>query len=131
MIKIYKTRYFERWTKKERVKNTQLCDAVREIHKGLIDADLGRGLIKKRIARTGKGKRGGYRAVIALKKNERVIFLYGFPKNNRENIDKAELETYKILADYYLSASEFLLDKLTSEMKLIGVSHEESGEKDG
>jgi len=131
MIRIFKTRIFHRWTKKERVINAQLCDAVQEIQAGLIDADLGRCLIKKRIARSGQGKRGGHRAVIAFKKNERIIFIYGFSKSDRENTDKAEVETYKILADHYLSLSEFLLDKMVSEMKLIEVCYEESGEKDG
>lgn len=131
MIRVFKTRFFDRWAKKQRVQGSQLCNAVREIQAGLIDGDLGSGLIKKRIARSGQGKRGGHRAVIAFKKNERIIFIYGFSKNDRENIDNDEEETYKILADHYLSSSEFLLDKMTSEMKLIEVNYEESCEKDG
>jgi hypothetical protein len=126
MLKIFKTRFFERWTKKERVKDSQLSDAVQEIQAGLIDADLGKGLIKKRMARDGYGKSGGYRTLIAFKKNERIVFLFGFSKNDRENIDESEEEIYKSLANHYLSMNEVILHRMISEKKLIEVNYEKS-----
>lgn len=66
MSKIYKTRNFVKWAKKERVTETVLKKAIHEISKGLIDADLGGGIIKKRIARMGQGKRGGHRGTFGI-----------------------------------------------------------------
>jgi hypothetical protein len=74
-----------------------LCDAVREMRHGLYEADLGGGLLKKRIARPGLGKSGGFRTIVATNSGDRWFFLYGFAKNERANIDdeeKAALKKY-------------------------------------
>ena len=70
---------------------------------GLYDADLGGGLVKKRIARPGQGKSGGFRTLVATNKGERWFFVYGFPKNERSNIDQDEEEALKKLAAHLLS----------------------------
>jgi len=70
---------------------------------GLIDADLGGGLVKKRIGRAGQGKSGGYRALVATNKGNRWVFVFGFPKNERSNIDKDEAEALKKLAAHLMS----------------------------
>lgn len=70
---------------------------------GLFDADLGGGLVKKRVARPGKGKRSGFRTLVATNKGNRWIFVYGFPKNERSNIDRDEEAALKKLAEYLLS----------------------------
>lgn len=62
---IYKTRWFDRWARKEGLNDLNLCAAVNEMAVGLYEADLGGGLFKKRIARPGKGKRGGFRTLVA------------------------------------------------------------------
>ena len=87
---IYKTRWFDRWARKQGVGSLALCAAVREMTDGLYEADLGGGLLKKRIARAGQGKSGGFRTLVATNKGSRWIFVYGFPKNARSNIDKDE-----------------------------------------
>ena len=100
---IYKTRWFDRWARKQGVGNLALCAAVREMTDGLYEADLGGGLLKKRIARAGQGKSGGFRTMVATNKGSRWIFVYGFPKNARSNIDKYEEEALKTLAAHLLS----------------------------
>jgi hypothetical protein len=70
---------------------------------GLFDADLGGGLLKKRVARPGQGKSGGYRTLVATNKGNRWVFVYGFPKNERSNIDSDEEEALKKLAAYLVS----------------------------
>jgi len=100
---IYKTRWFDRWARKQGVGNLALCAAVREMTDGLYEADLGGGLLKKRIARAGQGKSGGFRTMVATNKGSRWIFVYGFPKNARSNIDKDEGEALKTLAAHLLS----------------------------
>lgn len=100
---VYKTRWFDRWARKEGLAASSLCTAVREMTAGLMDADLGGGLVKKRIGRPGQGKRGGYRTLVATNKGSRWVFVFGFPKNERSNIDKDEAEALKKLAAHLLS----------------------------
>lgn len=75
-----------------------LCQAVSEMARGLVDADLGGGVVKKRIALPGQGKRGGARTIVATKMADRWFFLYGFGKNERANIDKDELKVFQEMA---------------------------------
>jgi hypothetical protein len=121
-VTIYKTRWFNRWAHKQGLDDVSLCTAVDEIIAGLYDADLGSGLFKKRIARPGEGKRGGFRTLIATNKGERWIFVFGFPKNERSNIDKDEEEALKKLASELLSLTPEDLKKETLESKLIEVN---------
>ena len=100
---IYKTRWFDRWARKQGLTTPSLCAAVREMTEGLYDADLGGGLFKKRIARQGQGKSGGFRTLVATNKGSRWVFVFGFPKNERSNIDKDEAEALKKLAAHLLS----------------------------
>src|SRR3990172_861038 len=102
---IYKTRWFDRWARKQNLSTRVLCDAVREMQAGLYEADLGGGLLKKRIARPGQGKSGGYRTLVATNRGGKWFFVFGFPKNVRSNIDKDEEEALKKLASYLLSLS--------------------------
>ena len=95
---IYKTRWFDRWARKQGLTTPSLCVAVREMTAGLFDADLGGALFKKRIARQGQGKSGGFRTRVATNKGNRWIFVFGFLKNERSNIDKDEAEALKKLA---------------------------------
>ena len=100
---IYKTRWFDRWARKQSLGTGALCEAVREMEAGLYEADLGGGLLKKRIARPGQGKSGGFRTPVATNKANRWFFMFDFPKNERSNIDKDEEEALKKLAAYLLS----------------------------
>ena len=93
-----------------------LCRAVSEIRRGLLDADLGGGIIKKRVALAGRGKRGSTRTLLATNRNDRWIFIFGFEKNERANILENELEALKLLADDLLS----LTDSQISEAMING-----------
>ncbi|AFZ02245.1 type II toxin-antitoxin system RelE/ParE family toxin [Calothrix sp. PCC 6303] len=124
---VYKTRWFDRWSRKHGLQDLSLCNAVDEMMAGLYDADLGGGLFKKRIAREGQGKRSGFRTLIATNKGNRWIFVFGFPKNQRSNIDKDEQEALKRLASELLSYTDEDLEKAKLEDELIGVNcHEEN-----
>lgn len=80
--------------------------AVEEMQRGLVDADLGGGLLKKRIARPGAGKRGGYRTLLASNRRDRWVFLFGFSKNELENIDDDDEWDYRKLAGIYMGKRE-------------------------
>ena len=90
MRRIFKRKDFARWMTGERLGDDSLCKAIREMEDGLIDADLGGLLYKKRVARQGQGKRGGYRTLLAAKLGQRYVFLHGFAKGSTENITQTE-----------------------------------------
>ena len=119
---IYKTRWFARWANKQGLTSPSLCAAVREMTEGLYDADLGNGLLKKRIARPGQGKRSGFRTLVATNKGNCWIFLFGFPKNERSNIDKDEEIALKLLAAHLLSLTAQALDKAQYAGELMEVN---------
>jgi hypothetical protein len=89
--------------------------AVREVEKGLHDGDLGRGLIKKRVARPGEGKRGGYRTIIVHRTHVRSVFVYGFPKSAKGNLSPLELDVYRKLAQIFLAFSDADMEKALKE----------------
>jgi hypothetical protein len=93
---IYATRWFARWANQQGLTNEALCRAVHEMSKGLYEADLGGHLFKKRIARPGASKSGGFRVFIATNFGDRWIFLYGFSKNDRDDIEPGELRGLRI-----------------------------------
>jgi len=95
---IYKNRWFKKWAKKAGLKDKSLCKAVKEMRQGNFDADLGGGLFKKRVAREGGGKSGGFRTLVATNKADRWFFVFGFEKSERENIDQHEEKWLKKLA---------------------------------
>ena len=104
------------------ISDLSLCAAVSEMLSGLIDADLGNGLLKKRIARTGQGKSGGFRTLVATNKGDLWFFVFGFSKNEKSNIDKKEEKALKKLADQLLSMSLEDIAKAESKNELIKVN---------
>jgi hypothetical protein len=128
MMEVYKNRWFDRWSRKEGLEDSSLCAAVREMVAGLYDADLGSGLVKKRIARPGEGKSGGFRTLIATNKGDRWIFIYGFPKNERSNIDRDEEKQLKTLAESLLSLEPKEIELFKDEGKLMEVDCNEKTE---
>ena len=102
-MRTFKTRPFARFAHREGIDDRALCDAVERISKGQVDADLGGGVIKQRIARKGGGRSGGFRTIVLFRRGELAFFVYGFAKSGRENLRRDELETYRLLADEYLA----------------------------
>lgn len=96
-MRVFAVKDFQRFRRKERIKDEDLCEAIERAERGLVDADLGGGLIKQRIARSGQGRSGGYRSIIAYRQGDRAVFLFGFSKSKRANISQAD---QKDLADY-------------------------------
>lgn len=101
-MKVYKNIAFNKWQIKNKISDEVIIKAIQEMNNGLIDADLGGDLFKKRIARNGMGKRGGYRTIVAMKKATGWFFLVGFSKNESDNIDKKELFALKEYVNDYL-----------------------------
>lgn len=125
-LKVYKTQIFNKWSRKEGLTDTDLLNAINEMIRGLIDADLGGGLVKKRVARPGQGKRGSYRTLLAFRKNERAFFITGFAKNERANIGPDEEVVFKKLSKIYLDANLQELEVLCKAKKLFEVNYEKT-----
>lgn len=111
MNRVFKTRHFSRWMRKTELTDTALCHAVEEMSQGLIDADLGGGVVKKRVGLAGRGKRGGARTLVATNKGNRWFFVFGFEKNERANIADDELEALQDIAADLLARTDSQLDK--------------------
>lgn len=121
-MRIYKNVWFAKFARKEKIDNASLCNAVRRAEKGLIDADLGSGLLKQRVAREGAGKSGGYRTLIFFRSGERAIFVTGFSKNDKANLNALELAELKKAAKEYLAFSQNQIDALVKIERLTEVS---------
>ncbi len=102
---VYKLKTFARFARDERIESARLIDAIQRASDGLVDADLGGGLIKQRVARQGHGRRGGYRVLIAFHSKDFSVFLYGFAKSQRENLEPKELRVVQQLAAKWLGAN--------------------------
>ena len=105
-MRVFKTRGFSRFTRREGISDDALRDAVARAERGLIDADLGGGVIKQRVPRPGQGRSGGFRTLIAFKAAERSVFLFGFAKNDQDNVDARELKLLRKAAAEMLGWSE-------------------------
>lgn len=105
MVRIFKRKDFARWQATEQLPDAALCKAVREMESGLIDADLGGSLYKKRIARPGTGKRGGYRTLLSAHMGDCHVFLHGFAKNAQANITQDEKQALQFVGREFLKLS--------------------------
>lgn len=118
-MRIFKTRYFQRWMRKTELTDQALHKAVDEMVQGLIDADLGGGIVKKRVGVAGRGKSGGARTLLATNRSGRWFFVFGFEKNDRTNINDQELEALQTLAADLLQRTELQLDAAVSDGSLV------------
>lgn len=121
-MRVFKTKAFARFARKQALDDESLCDAVRRATLGLIDSNLGGGLIKQRVPRQGQGRSGGFRAVIVWRQGDRSIFVHGFAKNERDNIGDADLADLKGLARLLLGYRREQLDKAVAAGELMEVS---------
>lgn len=118
MKRVFKTRYFKRWMRKTELTDYMLCRVVEEMVQGLIDADLGGGVVKKRVGLAGQGKRGGARTLVATNKGNRWFFVFGFEKNERANIADDELEALQNIAAQLLARTGRQLDEAVKDGSL-------------
>lgn len=124
-MRLFKARTFARFAKREKIADAALRDAVLRAERGLIDADLGGGVIKQRIARLGQGKSGGYRLLMAYRPRDRAVFVLGFAKSDRDNITSDELESLKRVAKLWFSFDAEEIDKALTEGVLVEVLYED------
>ena len=102
-MRSFKTKAFSRFAGREGIDDAALCEAVDRARNGSVDADLGGGVIKQRIARKGGGRSGGFRTIVLFRRGALAFFVYGFAKSGRDNLRRDELETFRLLAGEYLA----------------------------
>jgi hypothetical protein len=127
-MRTFKTKWLSRFARREGIADKSLLEAIERAERGLIDADLGGGLIKQRVARPGQGRSGGYRTIVAYRAKQRAIFLYGFAKNERENIGPGELLTFRSIAADLLAADSAKIAEAIENGVLQEIDHDQ--EKD-
>jgi hypothetical protein len=120
-MRIFKTRALARYARREKIMDAGLVEAVARAEQGLVDADLGGHVIKQRVARAGQGRSGGYRLFIAYHAKHRAVFLLGFAKNERDNIDDDQLASLKKIAAGWLGASAPIIDAAIAEGALVEI----------
>ena len=127
-MRIFKTRWFGRVARAESIDDDSLGEAIQRAARGLVDADLGGGLIKQRVARKGKGRSGGYRVIIAYRFEERAVFLYGFAKNERDNIAHDELDDLRLAARDWLEAKGAGIEAALKDGAIQELEHDEDSD---
>jgi hypothetical protein len=113
-VRVFKDIEFDKWARRHGPSDRLLCAAADEIERGLIDARLGGCLLKKRVASPGRGKRGSYRTILAHRQGERLVFLYGFAKNERDNITAQEKKALQRLGEEYMAYDDAKMSKLVA-----------------
>ena len=121
-MRIFKSRSFTRFAIKSGISGRALCKAVADAEQGLIDADLGGGVIKQRVARKGQGKSGGFRTMILFKTGTRAFFIHGFAKNEQDNINDDELIAFKKLAAKMLNYQDAELTEAVNQNTLTEIT---------
>lgn len=124
-LSVFKSKPFARFARKARITDADLWKAARLANQGVIDADLGGGVIKQRIARAGEGKSGGSRTIILFKKNDRAVYVHGFEKKDKANIGPDELVAFRKYAEIYLGYSVVEIAKRVEDGALFKVEKPE------
>ena len=111
-MRVFKNAWFSRFARKQKISDRSLIEAIGRADQGLIDADLGSGVIKQRLAREGQGKSGGYRTLIFYRSGDKAFFMFGFAKNDQSNLEKHEEVQFRKAAAHVLTLSDEQIDKL-------------------
>ncbi len=133
MMRVFKNSWFRKFATKEHISDAALREAVSRAEVGLVDADLGGGLLKQRIARPGAGRSGGYRTIVIFRSGMRAVFVFGFAKSDRSNLTAQEEAVYRAAARLMLAFSEDQLDAEVAsgritEVKFDGQDIQERGD---
>jgi hypothetical protein len=124
-MRVFKNRPFARFARKAGLSDAALRGAIRDVERGLVDADLGGGVIKQRVARPGGGKSGGFRTIILFRQGARAFFVHGFAKNDQANIRDDELAAFRMLAAEMLGYRDEAIASAVSAGVLIEVTDDD------
>lgn len=83
------------WAKKNKLNDSSLNTGISNLESNLSTVSLGSNLYKVRVPRNGSGKSSGFRTLIVYKNNDKAIYVYGFAKNEKDNISSSELSMFQ------------------------------------
>lgn len=124
-MRIFKNAWFERFARKAEITDDALREAVWRAENGQIDADLGGGVLKQRVALPGRGKSKSYRTILLFREGERTFFVYGFAKGDRANLRETEEVQFKKMAKSVLALSDHQLATLIANGQFEEINHDE------
>lgn len=126
-MRIFKTGWFTRFARREKISHEALREAVHRVENGQIDADLGGGVLKQRVACHGRGKSKGYRTIIVYRAGDKAFFVYGFSKSDRTDIREDEEKQFKKMAKHVLTLPDSRLRILiaTGQFEEVGSEDKE------
>ena len=104
--RILKNRWFDKFARKEGIEDAALIAAVLRAEAGLLDADLGGGVVKQRVARQGEGRSGGFRTILFFRQGRRAVFVFGFAKKGKANLTAHEHATFRKAARIVLDLDD-------------------------
>lgn len=130
-MRIFKTKWLARYARREGIDDKALREAIQRAERGPIDADLGEGLIKQRVARTGQGLSGGYRMIVGYRVKQRAVFLYGFAKKKRDNIEDDELLSLREKAKGWLGIDDAKIQEALEDGALREIEDDEENQLTG
>ncbi|KPH82900.1 type II toxin-antitoxin system RelE/ParE family toxin [Bosea vaviloviae] len=118
---VYKFKPFARYARKAGISDAMLCRAAQEIEAGRVDADLGGGVVKQRVARDGEGRSGGFRTIVLFRVGTSLFFIRGFARNERDNITAVELTLLKQASAVTLSLPPAAIQKAIAAGEIIEI----------
>lgn len=124
-MRVFKNSRFHKFARKEKISDAMLCEAVERAERSQIDADLGAGLIKQRVARPGAGKSGGFRTLVFFRAETRAVFAFGFAKSDMANLDDAEEAYLKKAAKLVLGFADAQMDAEVAAGRMFEVNCDE------
>jgi hypothetical protein len=124
-VRVFKYPRFSHFADKEGITDNELLEIVDQLEGDQADANLGGDVFKVRVARQGEGKSGGYRAIVYFRNEFRTFFVYGFPKSDRDNINKKELKRFKEDAKSRLSFTDEQIRELLQNRSFIEIIEED------
>lgn len=124
-MRVFKNGWFQKFARKEKISDAMLCEAVARAARGQIDADLGSGLIKQRLARPGAGKSGGFRTLVFFRTQQRAVFAFGFAKSDMANLDDADEAYLKKAAKLVLGFTDEQMDAEIAAGRMLEVKCDE------
>lgn len=119
-----KTKWFTKWAKKQNISDEKLMEAIENIHEGLSSVNLGAELYKVRVASDNRGKSSSYRTLVVYRAGDRAVIVYGFPKNERDNLASDELSHFKKLAKDILALTDEKLEKAIENSVFIPIGED-------
>lgn len=122
-MQVFKTKTFARWAQKEKLQDHSLLRALNEMRAGLVDANLGGHLYKKRVQINKRGKSSSARTILAYNDGKRAFFVFGFTKSKRANISIKELTALKKVAQELLQYNNDQLHQALEKKELLEISY--------